>query len=375
MIRFTVVREDKDTRARLGSIQAPSCQVPTPTFMPVATQASVKTLSPRDLRALGVHAIICNTYHLMQRPGTAVVHALGGLHGFMQWHGMIVTDSGGFQGYSLGDVRKVSDDGLEFASPLDGARIALTPESAAEVQYQLGTDIGMCLDFFTGYPASRLEARLAVERTVAWALRSRTVRPRSVLFAIVQGGTYPDLRRECAERLVDAGFPGYGLGGLMIGEPSDLTMAMVTAAAEVIPRKAVRYLMGAGYPEDIVEAVRCGVDLFDCVLPTRNGRTGMAFTSLGKVIIKGGRHAEDPAPLDPACRCYTCRTFSRGYLRHLFNVGEALGPTLISYHNIAYYMRLMKQIRTHLQNGTFAAFAERTRKICRFRSHQVPLDK
>jgi queuine tRNA-ribosyltransferase len=365
--KFKSVKKDKNTNARCGILKTKHFEVETPNFMPVATQGTVKTMSPADLKKMGVQIIVCNTYHLMQRPTSKLIKKMGGLHKFMDWDKAILTDSGGFQAYSLGDLRNVNDEGIEFSSHLDGSRIFLNPEIVIDIQDELGTDIAMCLDFFTPYPSQFLEARIAVERTVNWAKRSIAVKKKAQLFGIIQGATFKNLRRECAERLVELNFPGYGIGGLMIGEPSSLTNEMVSEVNKVIPEKNIRYLMGCGYPEDIVEAVGLGVDLFDCVLPTRNGRTGMAFTSEGKIVIKASRYAEDKAPLDKRCDCYTCRNFSRAYLRHLFNAGEALAGRLVSYHNIYFYIDLMKKIRSSIKKGNYKNFKKRISKTFDFK--------
>jgi len=367
VIKFDVLKKDSTTRARCGKIKTAYYEVATPNFMPVATQATVKTLSPIELKKAKVQIIVCNTYHLMLRPGPEVIRQAGGLHQFIGWHRAILTDSGGFQAYSLANLKKVSDDGIEFSSHLDGAKYFLSPERAIELQKELGSDIAMCLDFFTPYPSQLLEARLAVERTVNWAKRSKAVKKKPLIFGIIQGATYKNLRRECAQRILDLGFSGFGIGGLMIGEPFSLTREMTSAVTELIPQKKVRYLMGCGYPEDIVEAVGLGVDLFDCVLPTRNGRTGMAFTSEGKVIIKSSRYATDESPLDPGCNCYTCRNFSRSYLRHLFNAGESLGGRLVSYHNIYFYIKLMTKIKKSIIAGNYDRFRTVILKKLKFR--------
>ncbi len=363
---FKVLKKDRKTNARLGVLKLKSFEVQTPNFMPVATQATVKTLSPEELKRIGVEMIVCNTYHLMQRPGSGLIKELGGLHKFMNWERAILTDSGGFQSYSLTELRSVSDEGLTFTSHIDGSRIFLTPEMAIQIQEDLGADIAMCLDFFTPYPSEFIEARIATERTINWAKRSLNIKKKN-LFAIIQGATFMELRKECAERLVELKFPGYGIGGLMIGEPVELAMEVVEGVNRIIPNNRVRYLMGCGYPEDIVEAVALGVDLFDCVLPTRNGRTGMAFTSEGKIIIKGSRYAKDQRPLDQNCNCYTCRNFSRAYLRHLFNTNEALGGRLVSYHNVKFYINLMQEIRYHLKKNDFESFKKRVKAIFNFR--------
>ena len=366
-MHFNITKKDKHTNARTGVLKTKHDAVRTPNFMPVATQGTVKTLSPDELKKIGVEIIICNTYHLMIRPTSPVIKKLGGLHKFMNWDRVIVTDSGGFQAYSLADLRKVSDKGIEFASHLDGSKYFLSPEMALDIQRELGSDIAMVLDFFTPYPSQFLDARLAVERTVNWAKRSIPLRKKQLLFGIVQGATFKNLRRECTERLVQLKFDGYGIGGLMIGEPPLVTNEMVAETTAALPEHRIRYLMGAGYPEDILEAVAHGVDLFDCVLPTRNGRTGMAFTSQGKIIIKASTYARDKQPLDKKCRCYTCQNFSRAYLRHLFNAGETLAGRLVTYHNIQFYINLMRTIRKHIRAGTYRQFMKRELKKYNFR--------
>ncbi len=303
----------------------------------------------------------------MIRPTSQLIRKMGGLHKFIGWDRAILTDSGGFQAYSLADLRKVSDKGIEFASHLDGSRYFLSPEMALDIQRELGADIAMVLDFFTPYPSQFLDARIAVERTVGWAKRSIELKKSQQLFGIVQGATFRNLRHECTERLVELGFDGYGIGGLMIGEPPLVTNEMVSETTSVLPENKIRYLMGAGYPEDILEAVAHGVDLFDCVLPTRNGRTGMAFTSGGKLIIKASAFADDKQPLDKKCRCYTCQNFSRAYLRHLFNAGEVLAGRLVTYHNIHFYIKLMEKVRKHIRNGTYKQFMKKEIKKYNFR--------
>ena len=367
MIQFQALAKDPSSQARRGIIKTQHFEVATPNFMPVATQASVKATSPAELTELDVQIIVANTYHLMLRPGSELIRAQGGLHTFMNWDRAILTDSGGFQAYSLSQLIKTKDQGIEFSSHLDGSKHFLSPELAIKIQDDLGSDIAMVLDFFTPYPAQFLDARLAVERTVNWAKRSLEVTKNDNLFGIIQGATYKELRHECANRIVDLKFAGYGIGGLMIGEPSLLTNEMVEICTSVIPDKKTRYLMGCGYPEDILEAVERGVDLFDCVLPTRNGRTGMAFTLQGKLIVKAGKYAKDDAPIDKDCPCYTCRNFSRAYIRHLFNTGEILAGRLVSYHNISFYMQLMAGIRKSITEGNFLQFKKKIEKRFDFR--------
>ncbi len=359
MIQFKVLNKDLNSKARSGILKTPHYEVATPNFMPVATQGSVKATSPAELTELDVQIIVANTYHLMLRPGSQLIKEKGGLHKFMNWNRAILTDSGGFQAYSLSRLIKIKDEGIEFSSHLDGSKHFLSPELAINIQDELGSDISMVLDFFTPYPSQFLDARLAVERTVNWARRSIENKKNHNVFGIIQGATYKDLRRECTNRILDMKFTGYGIGGLMIGEPSILTNEMVKICTQAIPDGEIRYLMGCGYPEDILESVEQGVDLFDCVLPTRNGRTGMAFTFQGKLIVKAGKYAEDEAPIDKDCQCYTCRNFSRAYIRHLFNAGEILAGRLVSYHNIFFYMQLMAGIRKSISQGNFLQFKKK----------------
>ncbi len=352
MLRFEVLKSSN--RARLGKLYLPNGVVDTPAFMPVGTQATVKTLSPMELVATGTRIIVCNTYHLYLRPGHQRIQRLGGVAKFMGWHRPVLTDSGGYQIYSLATLSRVDDDGVEFQSHIDGARHYFTPELVVEIQEALGSDIAMCLDECLPFPVSRQNAVRAVDRTTHWAKRCRArAKEDTILFGIIQGATYLDLRRQSAEQLLALDFPGYALGGLCLGEPSELTYEITEAVCEQIPAGKVRYLMGAGYPEDIINAVAVGVDLFDCVLPTRNGRTGTAFVSSGRVLIRNAEYAEDDSPLDPACGCNTCRNFTRAYLRHLFIAGEALGPRLLSYHNLYFFQSLMREIRKSIAAGSF----------------------
>jgi len=323
--------------------------------MPVGTQATVKTVTPEELVAAGAQIIVCNTYHLYLRPGHRRVRALGGLHRFMGWDRCILTDSGGFQVYSLAALSKVTDEGAEFQSHVDGSRHFFTPELVMQVQHDLGSDIAMCLDECPAYPVSRDRATAALERTTLWARQCRqAAADGQTVFGIVQGATYAGLRRRSAQELVELEFPGYALGGLCLGEPSELTYELVAAVKETLPPDKPAYLMGAGYPEDIIAAVGLGIDMFDCVLPTRNGRTGTAFTSAGTLAIRNARFADDPAPVDPRCTCYTCRTFSRAYLRHLFIAGEALGPRLLTLHNVWFFQDLVRGIRDSIEAGSFS---------------------
>lgn len=352
VLRFSI--EKTDTRARLGRLVLPHGTVCTPCFMPVGTQGSVKTLTPAEVVESGAEIIVCNTYHLYLRPGHKRVQAAGGLAKFIGWSRPILTDSGGFQVYSLAALTRVTDEGAEFQSHVDGSRHLFTPELVVEIQEALGSDIAMCLDECPPYSVSRPVAEAAVARTSLWAERcSRARQPDTNLFGIVQGATYADLRETSAKSLVALDLPGYAIGGLCLGEASDVTYDMVGRVVPLLPVDRPRYLMGAGYPEDIIAAVRLGIDMFDCVLPTRNGRTGTAFTSAGRVAIRNSRYADDPAMLDLMCDCYTCRGFTRAYLRHLFVVGEALGPKLLTLHNVRFYQRLMQNIRAAVERGAF----------------------
>jgi len=326
--------------------------------MPVGTRATVKSLTPEDLYSLGAELILANTYHLWARPGAHVVQALGGLHRFMHWERPLLTDSGGYQVFSLASTSQVSEEGVTFQSHLDGSRHCLTPEEAVRVQEALGADIIMCLDECIPYPATEEQTRQSTERTLRWASRCQQAKTRSdqALFAVIQGGTSPELRRACAEAMVELDFPGYAVGGLSVGEPKE---AMLEAAAAVLPRVSTDrpcYLMGVGAPEDLVELVGLGADMFDCVLPTRSARTGQLFTTRGRLVIKNSRHQEEDGPIDERCTCYTCRHYSRGYLRHLFLSKELLAYRLNTIHNLWYFLELMREMRRAIAAGNFAAF-------------------
>jgi queuine tRNA-ribosyltransferase len=355
---FTFTIQHTCGPARCGVIQTPHGPVDTPAFMPVGTHGAVKGLSPAQLAETGTQILLANTYHLMLRPGADVVARLGGLHRLMGWPGALLTDSGGYQVFSLAALRCVDDDGVSFRSPVDGAMVRLTPESALQVQQQLGADILMVLDECPALPAEPAVLQGAVRRTVAWARRCRAahVRATQALYGIVQGGLDRELRRSCLEQLVSIGFDGYALGGLSVGERPEEMHALLESFAPGLPPDCPRYLMGVGTPRDLAAAVAAGIDQFDCVLPTRNGRKGYAFTSQGVRRLRNACHTLAEEPLDPACDCYTCRTFSRGYLRHLFLAGEVLGGTLVSLHNIAFYQALMRQMRAAIAAGTLPAW-------------------
>jgi queuine tRNA-ribosyltransferase len=343
-------------RARLGVVRTSHGDFPTPAFMPVGTRGSVKGLAPDDLEAVGADIILSNTFHLMLRPGAEQIHALGGLHAFMGWNRPILTDSGGFQVYSLKALREIREDGVHFASPYDGGRFFFTPERAVEVQGLLGVDIMMCLDECTPYPATEAEARKSMSLTHAWARRSLDAwNPAGgqLLFGIAQGGLFPELRAESARHIGSLGFPGHAAGGLALGEPRELRLEAIEATFSTLPADRPRYLMGMGTPLDILDGVRLGADMFDCVLPTRNARNGQFFTSTGRLNINNARFKADPLPPDPSCGCYTCRTFSRAYLRQLFQNREPLFPRLATLHNLHFYLGLMRSLRESLKNGRF----------------------
>jgi queuine tRNA-ribosyltransferase len=358
---FTLDAQSTETAARCGSIQTSHGTVKTPVFMPVGTLGTVKSLTPEDLRQSKAQIILGNTYHLYLRPGCEVIAPFGGLHRFMNWPGPILTDSGGFQIFSLAKLLKVDEEGAIFQSHIDGSRHLLTPEKSIEIQIVLDTDILMCLDQCIGYPATREDAQAALELTTRWARRCHTTwqnkaRPGAALFGIVQGGMFPDLRQTSAEALVDLDFPGYALGGLSVGEPTDLMLEIAEAALPHLPSDRPRYIMGVGTPENLVELVARGADMFDCVLPTRNARNGQLFTSQGTINISNARFRNDTGPLDSECSCYTCRNYSRAYLRHLYTARELLAYRLNSIHNIHYYIELMAQMRRAIKENRFHAF-------------------
>jgi queuine tRNA-ribosyltransferase len=353
-----------DGGARCGEIATPHGVVATPAFMPVGTQATVKGLAPDAVRATGADIVLANTFHLMLRPGAERIAALGGLHTFMNWPNAILTDSGGFQVMSLAALRKVADEGVTFRSHIDGTVVELTPERAVNFQILLGADITMQLDQCLRLPAAPKELGRAMRLSLAWAARSRRAFENApagrALFAIVQGGDDPRMRAESARALVEMGFPGYAIGGLAVGEPQEVMLRVIEAVMPLLPADSPRYLMGVGTPADIVEAVARGVDMFDCVLPTRNGRHGLAFTRMGPINLKNARHAQDPRPLDAESRCRAACSYSRAYLHHLVRVNEMLGAILLTTINLAYYQELMTGLRSAIQAKSFAAFRERT---------------
>lgn len=355
LFSFTKTHQSSECAGRTGVFQTPHGAIETPVFMPVGTQATVKSLDPAEIRDIGFGIILSNTYHLYLRPGQEIVRQAGGLHSFMNWPGAILTDSGGFQVFSLGALRKVTDEGVIFRSHIDGSKHFMTPEKAIAIQEDLGADIIMAFDECLAYPSDHQAARAAMERTISWATRCRTAhqRPDQALFGIVQGVVYSDLRRECAQRLIELDFPGYAIGGLSVGEPKPMMYDMLDVTVPELPEDKPRYLMGVGSPDCLWEGVARGVDLFDCVFPTRIARNGTALTSQGRVIIRDARYAADFGPLDPECGCPTCTRFSRAYLRHLFKAGEILALRLTSLHNIYFLYKLMERIRTALRQGRF----------------------
>jgi queuine tRNA-ribosyltransferase len=369
---FEILKTDP-TGARLGRLTTPHGAIDTPAFMPVGTAGTVKGLTQQALAELGVQILLGNTYHLYLRPGHERIRKLGGLHRFMSWPGAILTDSGGFQVFSLADLRKVTDEGVVFRSHLDGSEHFLSPEKSTEIQQALGSDIAMVFDECIEYPADHARAAVAVKRTTEWARRcrdyARTVRsdgrtnaetstnPGQVLFGIAQGGAHPDLRRESARQLVDLDLPGYAVGGIAVGEPHALSCEMTAVATELLPKDRPRYVMGVAFPEQLADYVRCGVDMMDCVLPTRNARNGCLFTSTGRVNIGNAIYADDPRPLDERCSCMVCRTYSRAYLRHLFQANEILASILNSHHNVAFFLDIMSKIRQAIAFGELAEFS------------------
>jgi queuine tRNA-ribosyltransferase len=358
-VGFEVVAADPaGSPARVGRLETPHGSIETPEFMPVGTRGTVKGITPEALRAVGSRMLLANTYHLALRPGEDVVRALGGLHRFMAWDGPILTDSGGFQVFSMADRLTLDERGVRFRSHIDGAALELTPERAVRIQQDLGADVAMCLDHCPALPSEKRAIAEAVDRTVRWAERCKAAhdRPDQALFGIVQGGSHADLRAECAERLIGIGFDGYAVGGVSVGEAREEVRAALEVSTRHLPAEQVRYLMGVGRPQDILDAVATGIDIFDCVLPTRNGRNATCLTADGPLKMRNAAHRIDSRPIEEGCACPACRSFSRGYLRHLFLVGEMLGPILASLHNLAYLHRLTRGIRESIRAGRFAEF-------------------
>lgn len=350
----------QDGHARRGTVSLAHGDVQTPAFMPVGTYGSVKTLSPVEIHDIGAHIVLGNTFHLWLRPGLDVIEAHGGLHQFMGWDGPILTDSGGFQVWSLGDLRKISEEGVKFRSPINGDSCFLTPEESMRIQKVLNSDIVMIFDECTPYPATVKEANDSMQLSLRWARRSKDAHQGNpnALFGIIQGGMYEDLRDVSLNGLTEIGFDGYAIGGLSVGEPKEDMLRILAHTAPKMPQDKPRYLMGVGTPEDLVAAVSNGVDMFDCVMPTRNARNGWLFTRNGDIKLKNARYKLDTGPLDPECTCYTCQNFSRAYLHHLHRLGEILGARLNTLHNLHYYQELMAGMRKAIETHTFEAFKQ-----------------
>lgn len=360
-VHYQLLKECKQTGARLGLLETPHGQFETPIFMPVGTQATVKTMSPEELKKIGSGIILSNTYHLYLRPGHEVVREAGGLHRFMNWNRGILTDSGGFQVFSLSKLRKISEEGVAFRSHLSGEPLFISPEKSIEIQNALGADIIMAFDECPPYPAEREYVKNSLERTTRWAERclEAHARPDSqALFGIVQGGMYPDLRKQSARELKAFDFPGYAIGGLSVGEPKELMYEILAETTPLLPADKPRYLMGVGSPDALIEGVIYGVDMFDCVLPTRIARNGTAMTSEGRIVVRNARYARDFTPLDPNCDCNTCRNYTRAYLRHLVKADETFGLRLITYHNLYFLIQLMSQIRQAIREDRLADFRD-----------------
>ncbi|MHC4524309.1 MAG: tRNA guanosine(34) transglycosylase Tgt [Planctomycetota bacterium] len=357
---YELINHDTHSNARRGRLLTAHGVVDTPAFMPVGTRGCVKGITPQQLRSTGAQIVLANTYHMLIRPGTDVVESLGDLHGLMSWDGPILTDSGGYQVFSLSTLNRIGDDGVEFASHIDGAKIYLDPVVATQTQNRLGADIIMCFDECTPWPCPAEHLKKAVERTVRWARQCKDAHAneKQLLFGIVQGGVDMGLRSDCARELIPMDFDGYAIGGLSVGEGHDHMIRTVGHTTPLLPEDKPRYLMGVGMPIDIVEAVRTGVDMFDCVLPTRNGRNAYAFTDNGPIRLRNSKHVIDTDPIEQECPCYACQNFGKGTIRHFFNVGEMLGPILVSIHNLTYYQKLIKTIRSQIENRTFSDWAD-----------------
>ena len=354
--KYELIKECKQSGARLGKLHTPHGIINTPIFMPVGTQGTVKSIIPEELKEMNAEIILSNTYHLFLRPGHELVEKAGGLHKFMNWDRPILTDSGGFQVFSLGDLRKITEEGVEFRSHIDGSKKFLSPEKAIEVQNSLGSDIMMAFDECAPYPADRDYVKKSLERTTRWLKRCNDAhknKDKQALFGIVQGGMYKDLRELSAAQITEIDLPGYAVGGLSVGEPKDLMYEVLEYTVPLLPKDKPRYLMGVGSPDCLFEGILRGIDMFDCVLPTRIARNGTAMTSKGKVVIKNAKYFDDFSPLDEDCDCYTCKNYSKAYLRHLYKSGEILSARLLSYHNLYFLINLMKNIRKAIEEDRF----------------------
>lgn len=357
-VKYRLIKQDNETRARVGMLETPHGRIETPVFMPVGTQATVKTITPEELKDLRAEIILSNTYHLYLRPGHDLVREAGGLHRFMNWDRPILTDSGGFQVFSLNDLRKISDEGVEFRSHIDGSSHFFSPEKVMEIEMALGSDIAMAFDECVPYPCTYEEGVKGVERTTAWARRCKAAHyhPKQALFGIVQGSTFRDLRERSVREITGIGFPGYAVGGLSVGEPKPLMYEVLDYTVPLLPQDKPRYLMGVGSPDCLVEGVARGIDMFDCVLPTRIARNGTVFVPEGKLVIRNAEYARDFSPLDADCGCYACRNYSRAYIRHLIKANEVLGIRLTTIHNLHFLVSLMKRIRAAINENMFQEF-------------------
>lgn len=361
MFRYELIKEAKDCNARLGKIYTPHGVIETPIFMPVGTRATVKTMTPEELKGLGAQIILGNTYHLYLRPGHKLIEEAGGLHKFMNWDRPILTDSGGFQVFSLGDLRKITEEGVEFRSHIDGSKHFISPEKSIEIQNSLGSDIMMAFDECAPYPSDWDYVKRSLERTTRWAKRCKEANKNpdtQALFGIVQGGMYKDLREQSAKEITELDFPGYAVGGLSVGEPAELMCEMLDYTVPLLPKDKPRYLMGVGSPDYLFEAVIRGIDMADCVLPTRIARNGTVLTSRGKLVVRNAKYARDFSSLDPECDCYTCKNYSRAYIRHLFNVNEILGARLATIHNLNFLLKLMENIREAIREDRLLQYKD-----------------
>ena len=362
-IRYELIKTCKQSGARLGRLHTPHGVIETPIFMPVGTQATVKSMTPEELKEIGSQIILSNTYHLYMRPGHDLVKEAGGLHKFMNWDRPILTDSGGFQVFSLGPLRKITEEGVHFRSHIDGSKHFISPEKAMEIQNALGSDIMMAFDECAPYPADREYVKNSLERTTRWLKRCKEAHKnteKQALFGIIQGGMYKDLREQSAKEILELDLPGYAVGGLSVGEPKELMYEVLDYTVPLMPEDKPRYLMGVGSPDDLLEGVIRGIDMFDCVLPTRIARNGTAMTSVGKVVVRNAKYARDFGPLDPNCDCYCCKNYTRAYIRHLFKAKEMLGMRLCVLHNLYFYNHLMEDIREAIEEGRYARFKKET---------------
>ncbi len=360
-IEYELLHIDKNSGARRGIVHTPHGDIQTPVFMPVGTQATVKSMTPEELKEIGAQIILSNTYHLYLRPGHKLVKEAGGLHNFMRWDRPILTDSGGFQVFSLGDLRKITEEGVEFKSHLDGSKHFFSPESVMEIEEALGADIIMSFDECVGYPATREYTENSMERTTRWAKRCKAAHKntdKQGLFGIIQGGFYKDLREKSARDLIELDLPGYAIGGISVGEPKEEFLDILRYTAPLMPKNKPRYLMGVGTPDYLIEAAIAGIDMCDCVLPTRIARNGTAMTWNGKVVVRNATYERDFSPLDPECDCYTCRNYTRAYIRHLVKANEILGVRLLSIHNLYFLTKLMERVRIEIENDNLANFRD-----------------